>query len=76
MKRVHRARNPFVDADAHQRYREGCMKVAWASLADGLVGVLSLGYLRCCWAQRASVDLIWHTLTDRRREEKKDDVSR
>lgn len=77
--RIEVARNPFIDpndpdkvfegwdeAPAYERYRAGCVRVAWASLADGLVGVLSLGYLRSHWAQRATVDLLWRTLKDKR----------
>ena len=56
--------------DPHHRdqYRQDRLRVAWAMLADGLVGVLSLGHLRSCWSVRATNDLVRCTFQARRRE--------
>ena len=55
--------------DPHHRgqYRQDRLRVAWAMLADGLVGILSLGRLRSCWGVRASNDLVRRTLQARSR---------
>ena len=56
------------DAHSRDQYRQDRLRVAWATLADGLVGVLSLGRLRSCWGLRASNDLLGHVLKARRAE--------
>ncbi len=50
------------------QYRQDRLRVAWAMLADGLVGVLSLGHLRSCWSVSATNDLVRCTFQARRRE--------
>ena len=57
--------------DPHHRdqYRQDRLRMAWAMIAAGLVGVLSLGHLRSCWSVRASNDLMRRTVQARKREE-------
>jgi len=56
--------------DPHHRdqYRQDRLRMAWAMIADGLVGVLSLGHLRSCWSVRATNVLLRRTLQARKRE--------